>query len=251
MREKKNSCIIEKDVRPNPARAGRVSGQRQIFRHIKEELQIMKRFKEELQIMKRFTVIFTGILAAGLLAACSPTNTDALRESMEAEVVAGPSEDETVAPDKHAPGTGPVMALVSVYRADSAGTGLERILADVEELTPQTLVDQLAGYGVLDEGTEVLSYNMEGAVKLGPGVSADEAEGSGDRIGTLDLNQVPELSAAEEDIMLRALANTFIENYELDKLKLLVNGENYTSANRTDGDDTYLEYTSKYKNSPE
>jgi len=36
--------------------------------------------------------------------------------------------------------------------------------------------------------------------------------------------------------MLNAIGNTFIENYELDKLKLLVNGENYKGTSITHGD---------------
>ena len=40
--------------------------------------------------------------------------------------------------------------------------------------------------------------------------------------------------------MLNAIGNTFIENYELDKLKLLVNGENYKGTSITHGDGDYL-----------
>ncbi len=47
--------------------------------------------------------------------------------------------------------------------------------------------------------------------------------------------------------MLNSIANTFIENYELDKLKLLVNGENYESGHIIQGDEDYLEFSSDYK----
>ena len=47
--------------------------------------------------------------------------------------------------------------------------------------------------------------------------------------------------------MLNAIANTFIENYELDKLKLLINGENYESGHISHGDEDYLEFIDKYE----
>ena len=64
---------------------------------------------------------------------------------------------------------------------------------------------------------------VEGGEKAGPGVSAEDA-GSGERTGTLDLSQ---FDGAGDPQKVSALANTFIENYELDKLAVLVNGENF------------------------
>ena len=48
--------------------------------------------------------------------------------------------------------------------------------------------------------------------------------------------------------MLNCIAATFIDNYQLDKLKLLINGENYKSENITQGDKDYLVFDMHYKN---
>ena len=47
--------------------------------------------------------------------------------------------------------------------------------------------------------------------------------------------------------MFTCIGNTFVENFELDSLKLLVNGDNYSSGHIEQGDDDYLTYNSKYK----
>lgn len=93
----------------------------------------------------------------------------------------------------------------------------------MEEMNEVMLVGVLIDYGVLEEGTEALSMVVEGGEKAGPGVSAEDA-GSGERTGTLDLSQ---FDGADDPQKVSALANTFIENYELDKLAVLVNGENF------------------------
>ena len=99
----------------------------------------------------------------------------------------------------------------------------------MDKLTAQTLVDKLIEYGVLEEGTEVLKFDMA------------------DGVGTLDLSKVPSSGTAGETLMLMSIGNTFTENFELEKLKLLVDGKNYSSGHIEQGDDDYLQFEMDYK----
>ena len=74
-----------------------------------------------------------------------------------------------------------------------------------------------------------------------PVVRKQAETGSGERVGTLDLSQLdPYASKA----VLCAIGNTFCENFELDSLEILVNGEAYSGEN-LDGD--VLTYVEDYK----
>lgn len=139
--------------------------------------------------------------------------------------------------------------MLFVYRSNADGTELERVTSLADEFTEQGLLEKLIEYGVLEEGTEILSFEIEGNIKAGPGMTAEEMEAAGteDRIGYLNLSKVPTLDAAAERVMLNCIAATFIDNYQLDQVKLLVNGENYKSENITQGDKDYLMFDMHYK----
>ena len=96
----------------------------------------------------------------------------------------------------------------------------------------QELVDKLVEYGVLTAGTEVLSFTVEG-------------EGE-DAAGTLDLNQAVSEEGCPDEMFLTEIGNTFIENYQLSTLKLLVNGANYSGNQIQQGDGDVLEYRDDY-----
>ena len=59
--------------------------------------------------------------------------------------------------------------------------------------------------------------------------------GSGDSIGTLDLSKLQQLEGNEEKLVLYGIANSFADSFVLDKLKILVNGQEYSSSLLTDG----------------
>lgn len=205
--------------------------------------------------MKRLIMYFAGIMMAFSLAACTPT------QVTETAPQAGHQNPEGITPEmvqesnaavknemdlKQGDPDAPKYDMVFVYFSNSDGTGLERENMDVEELTEQSVADCLIEKGVLDSGTTVNSFEIEGGEKAGPGVAADAAA-SGERIGTLDLSGIPETDSDKETAMLNAIANTFIENFELDKLKLLINGENYESGNTVQGDEDYLFFIDNYE----
>lgn len=175
--------------------------------------------------MKKLIMLFAGAMLVLSLAACTPTpvkQEETSTQPMMEESTGGASDK---VPD---PNVEP-MEIISVYSSNEDATGLNQAMDAVNELTAQALVDKLIEYGVLEEGTEVLKFDMA------------------DGIGTLDLSKVPTSGTSGEMIMLASIGNTFTENFELDKLKLLVNGKNYSSGHIEQDDDDYLEYNRDYK----
>lgn len=198
--------------------------------------------------MRKITMCLIGAMTVLSLAACTPTTEKNARQSNGSGSVKPPvNVEETTKevveklPDLDAP----VLEMAFIYSGNSDATGLVRNTEDVESLDEDTLVDLLIQYGVLEEGTTSLSFVIEGGEKAGPGAAA--ADSSGERVGILDLSAVPESGTAGEQVILASIANTFTENFELDKLKLLVNGENYSSGHVEHGDEDYLYYEDKYE----
>ena len=200
--------------------------------------------------MKKFILCLAGAMVALSLAACTPTEVTettpqaAARhpEGITPEMVA----ESNAAIKREVDSAAPVYDVAFVYFPNDDSTGLKREEVSMESMTEQALIDCLVEQGVLEADTTVSSFDIEGGEKAGPGVSPD-AVGEGERIGTLDLSKIPESGTAGEIAMLNAIANTFIENYELDKLKLLINGENYESGHISHGDEDYLEFIDKYE----
>ena len=162
--------------------------------------------------MKKFIMCFVGAMLVLSLAACTPTPVKQSESATEPMVEASTGGASDKVPDPNVD-----------------ATGLNQAMDAVDELTAQSLVDKLIEYGVLEEGTEVLNFDTK------------------DGIGTLDLSKVPSSGTSGELLMLTAIGNTFTENFELDKLKLLVDGKNYSSGHIEHGDNDYLEYNRDYK----
>ncbi len=191
--------------------------------------------------MKKIAMCLVGAMTVLSLAACTPT---APKETKAQPIETAETKDGRAekVPDPNAP----ELDLVSIYSGNDDATGLVVNMEGIEELDAQHIVDLLATAGVLEEGTVVNSFEVEGGEKAGPGVEVTEGAG-GERIGTLDLSKVPESGTAGEQVILGSIGNTFIESFELDKLKLLVNGENYSSGHIEHGDEDYLTFISDYE----
>lgn len=197
--------------------------------------------------MKRVFMGFAGVMMAVALAACTPTqvtetapntvgrsNPDGLTPEMVKE------SQEVV--EKRADPNAPVYDMAFVYSVNDAGTRLVRQVEDVEFLSEEVLGECLIDKGVVSEDVQVMALTVEGGEAEGPGVEGGSTGGS-ERIGKLELSQAPAADADKEQLVLGAIANTFIENYELDKLQILVNGEVYNGAGMTDG---YLTFADDY-----
>lgn len=179
---------------------------------------------------KLFAGIVLGTVAA-VLAACAPTttqNTETAASAVQETVpmTTGGASDKV--PD---PNVAPV-AVISVYHGSDVEDGVFQDMdaLDTEELDPQGLIDKLTEYGVLTEGTQVLDFTVTGE------------EGSGEAV--LDLNQLVSGEDCSDQKLLIEVGNTFIDNYQLQSLKIKVNGENFSGKEIQQGDDDVLEYES-------
>lgn len=175
--------------------------------------------------MKKFIMFIMSVVMMMSLAACSPTQVKEETTAPDPEVTASTGGASDKVPDP----TAEAMEIISIYSHNDEGTGLNQAMDAVSELTADALVDKLIEYGVLEDGTTVLNFDVA------------------DGVGTLDLSKVPTGESTNELAMLTAVGNTFIENFELDKLKLLVNGSNYSGQKVIQQDSDYLEYVKDYK----
>lgn len=181
--------------------------------------------------MKKVIMCFIGAMMILSLTACTPTT----EKNKTGEVKQTEAAAESKAPEKKPDPTAPKLDVVSVYTVSDDGSKLEGTMDAVDDLNEQALVDLLIQYGVLEEGTEAVSFVAEGepsSEAVGPGVGKNAGEGSGSNAkeyGTLELNQVPD---EKDDMMLQAVANTFIENMDVTYLTIMVDdeiiGENMT-----------------------
>lgn len=175
--------------------------------------------------MRKFMVFLLSAMLIATVAGCTPTQPKMETNAPDPQVEASTGGASDKVPD---PNVEP-MEIISVYSQNNDGTGLNQAMDAVDELSADALVDKLIEYGVLEEGTKVLKFDM--------------ADGT----GTLDISQTPEKGSASDILVLTAIGNTFTENFELAKLKLLVNGKNYSGGQIKQGDKDYLEYVKSYK----
>ena len=185
--------------------------------------------------MKRWLIGAKAVMMAVSLAACTPTTEKQKKQTTQAakdtqEIVpqsTGGASDKV--PD---PNVMPV-AVVSIYHGgDSDSLVQDMDSLDTEGLDAQLLVDKLIEYGVLTQGTKVLSFDIQGKEE--------------DSVGTLDLNQAESAEGVSDEMFLTEIGNTFTENFELGKLKLKVNGGNYQGSSIKQGDNDFLSYRTDY-----
>lgn len=102
---------------------------------------------------------------------------------------------------------------------------------------PQFLIDKFIEEGFIAKGTKVNKFKQ---------VSED--------VYNLDLSsEFYELNfgSSAEALLLDSIANSFIEKFDIEKLKLTVDGDNYTSGHIILEDNDYLTFTELTENSTE
>ncbi|MCD8220828.1 MAG: GerMN domain-containing protein [Clostridiales bacterium] len=166
--------------------------------------------------MRKLVLSLIGILMVLSLAACTPT-TDKNKTGSVKE-----TQGALTAADKVPDATAPDLIVVSVYEVNEEGTGLKGTMDAVETLDADSLVELLIEYGVLEEYTEVNEYSESGesAAAAGPGVSGSESVISG---AVLDLDQLPD--DGKDEMVLKAIARTMMENLNTENIQILLNGE--------------------------
>ncbi len=189
-------------------------------------------------MMKRCIMLLASAMMVLLLAACTPTTEKNQESQSQTETPAMPPTTEAVVadtPEKRNAGNEnlPSLAAVSVYRVSKNGDGLVQEMDNLEseELVDQALVDLMVKYEILEEGTEIISFELD--------------EGK----GTLNLNQ---LTSSEDEMRIRAVTesvvNTFTENFELESgLILQINGEVFSLEAMEPDEDGMMYYNADYR----
>lgn len=182
--------------------------------------------------MKRCIMFLASAMMMLLLAACTPTP----EKETEAQATVPQTTEAYVADTMEKRNSGneslPVLATVSVYRINKNGDGLvqEMDALETEELVVEGLLEKMISYGILEEGTEIISFEMS------------------DDKGVLNLNQ---LTSSEDEAVIRAVTesvvNTFTENFELEGgLILQINGEGFSLEAMEPEEDGTMYYNTKY-----
>ncbi len=189
-------------------------------------------------MMKRCIMLLASAMMVLLLAACTPTTEKNQESQSQTETPAMPPTTEAVVadtPEKRNAGNEnlPSLAAVSVYRVSKNGDGLVQEMDNLESeaLVDQALVDLMIKYEILEEGTEIISFEL------------DEDK------GTLNLNQ---LTSSEDEMRIRAVTesvvNTFTENFELESgLILQINGEVFSLEAMEPDEDGTMYYNADYR----
>ncbi len=196
---------------------------------------------------KTLWCMLTAVAVAVSATSCSPSRpaSDGPAEPPADVVAAAATSEANIPPgDRNPEVTEPGLDILIIFRS-SDGTSLERVTSFAESVDEQIIVDKLIEYGVLEEGTDILSFEI---TEEGNSTAESVTESSGPmgggaatRIGHLDLSTLPETADEnEEQILLNCIAGSFMENFALDGLELSVNGEMYS--------DSPLTMDMKYKN---
>ena len=198
--------------------------------------------------MKKRKVLSAVMIAAGILVACASSQpADQGKAEPPADVVAAAASSEAyeIPAERNPEATKPGLDILIVFRGGNDSASLERVMSYAAEVNEQVIVDKLIEYGVLEEGTEILSFEIteeaDPTSESSTESSGPMAGGSATRIGHLDLSVLPEISNEnEEQILLNCIAGSFMENFALNGLELSVNGEPYSGS--------LLTMDMKYKN---
>lgn len=184
--------------------------------------------------MKKAIMCFIGAMMVLSLAACTPTTeknkTGEVKETQAANPASYAKNPDPTAPD---------LEVVSIYTVSADGSKLEGTMDSVEELNAESLAALLVQYGVLEEGTEVISYTAEGqpaSEEVGPGVVKIPGvviESDTKEYATLNLSQIPD--DGKDDMVLNAIARTYLENMNVVYITIQIDGEtvaeNVSAAN--------------------
>lgn len=165
--------------------------------------------------MKKFLAVLTGVMMAAALAACTPTNQSSeKRNNPPAGAVQESTVDGALEKQEMVVSDAEPSVTVCIYSLNDNKTGLKQNMdaVDAGELDAQLLLDKMAELGVIEEGIKVNSFeNRDGVL-------------------TMDLSA---LAGSSDEMIVTAVANTFIQNYEAEELALSVNGEKIGSGNYT------------------
>lgn len=160
--------------------------------------------------MKKYLTMMAGVILAVSLSACTPTTqkaTEAEHPTPPAAAEQQPTIDGKADKLSQSGNSDEAPSIpVCVYTEKTDKSGLEQNMdaIDGKELDAQLLMDKMAELGAVEQGIKVNSFDFK------------------DGVITMDLS---ELKDSGNKMVVAAVANTFIQNYEAQSLKLTVNGK--------------------------
>lgn len=135
--------------------------------------------------------------------------TDTTKEEDQGEAQQEP-EDTSKDENNLGPGT------ITVYSQNKDVSGYDKKEVSLEEITPQTVLSQLAAAGVLPSDTTVLSFTKK--------------EQDAEQVIDLDLSEkfgsyIKEMGSSAEYLVIGSICNTYLDVYHCAKIHITVNGE--------------------------
>ncbi len=110
-----------------------------------------------------------------------------------------------------------------VYRSNGKADGLETEIHRVGALTPEEVINCLSKHNIVSMDTKVLGFEVKKDEERGRTVlELDLSKAFGEYLRTMGKDS--------EEVVLSALANTFLENYQADGILLTVEGKTLETA---------------------
>ena len=118
---------------------------------------------------------------------------------------------------------------IVVYNYDLENEKLIENEVKAKKEDPKVVFEELKNLGVIPKDAKLNSF--------------DVTEANGTKTGLLDVNSAfinNSLGSGAESLMLDAVAQTFIENFDVDQIQLTVDGKDYESGHIVLGEGDYL-----------
>lgn len=109
-----------------------------------------------------------------------------------------------------------------IYYGDGGSVALKQETIEVESLTPDELISALARHNIVSLDTKVLSFEQEEEDGTAT-VHLDLSKAAGEYLRTM--------SKEAECIIVAAIVNTFVENYNADAIYITIEGEAPATSN--------------------
>lgn len=191
-------------------------------------------------VKKRKWAGLVMLLAVFVCAACDgrdnvgtefaePAEAEENQSGTEQEIIERETERETETEEQETE--------LTIYYSNETADGLEAELVTVTELKPEIIIGYLAKHNIVAIDTKVNTFFIEedGDRKV---IRMDLSEAFGEYINTM--------GTSGEAVIMTALTNTFLEAYEADSMKLLVDGKVLETGHAVYEEElTHMELTSE------
>lgn len=185
--------------------------------------------------MKKGIIAVLGIIMVLSLVSCKKKeenqaeSTGITTESQSDQTSESSTEEVTQGAEEGTETGQPQSKSVSIYRSNAEATGLVEEQVDMEEITAEKLIKELIRVKILESDSELKNFEIKGDMAI------------------LDLTTVPSYGTSGESILLTAIGNTFTKAFQVEKVRLLIDGKNYSSGHIEFTDTDYLKFEKNFK----